>query len=120
MRSAPPDAAMLREIVLSTLRNLTLLDHWIDAFTGERHLDHRTRWALRIGSYIVVIITLAIMLHIFIKGAPVAFQSKWPFVNTKFLTELPATLHVIEDQQGNHVETDVNGADAIKKKLGDN
>jgi len=41
-------------------------------------------------------------------------------VNTQFLTELPATLHVIEDQQGNHIETDVNGADAVKKKLGDN
>ncbi len=88
--------------------------------SGIQQRETAARWALRIGSYIVVIITLAIMLHIFVKGAPVVFQSKWPFVNTQFLTELPATLHVIEDQQGNHIETDVNGADAIKKKLGDN
>lgn len=54
-----PDAAMLREIVLSTLRNLTLLDHWIDAFTGERHLDHRTRWALRIGICQIVLIGIS-------------------------------------------------------------
>ena len=63
--------------------------------SGIQKRETAARWALRIGSYIVVLTTLAIMLHIFIKGAPVAFQSKWPFVNTKFLTELPATLHVI-------------------------
>jgi phosphate transport system permease protein len=88
--------------------------------SGIQKRETAARWALRVGSYIVVIITLAIMLHIFIKGAPVTFQSKWPFVNTQFLTELPSQLHVIEDKQGNHYETDVNGADAIKKQLGDN
>lgn len=45
----PPDAPFLHHISLSVLRNLTLLDHWIDAFSGGRHLDHRTRWVLRIG-----------------------------------------------------------------------
>lgn len=54
-----PDAAMLREIVLSTLRNLTLIDHWIDDFTGSRHLDHRTRWALRIGLCQIVLIGIS-------------------------------------------------------------
>ena len=88
--------------------------------SGIQKRETAARWALRAGSYIVVIITLAIMLHIFIKGAPVTFQSKWPFVNTQFLTELPSQLHVIEDKQGNHYETGVNGADAIKKQLGDN
>jgi 16S rRNA (cytosine967-C5)-methyltransferase len=44
-----PDAAMVREIVLRTLRSLTLLDHWIDHLTGSKHLDHRTRWAVRVG-----------------------------------------------------------------------
>jgi hypothetical protein len=57
--------------------------------SGIQKRETAARWALRVGSYIVVIITLAIMLHIFIKGAPVTFQSKWPFVNTQFLTELP-------------------------------
>jgi phosphate transport system permease protein len=88
--------------------------------SGIQKRETAARWALRVGSYIVVIITLAIMLHICIKGAPVTFQSKWPFVNTQFLTELPSQLHVIEDKQGNHYETGVNGADAIKKQLGDN
>ena len=44
-----PDAAFLREIVLTTLRNLSLLDHWIDVLTESKHLDHRCRWGLRIG-----------------------------------------------------------------------
>jgi 16S rRNA (cytosine967-C5)-methyltransferase len=44
-----PDAAFLREIVLTTLRNLSLIDHWIDVLTEDKHLDHRCRWGLRIG-----------------------------------------------------------------------
>lgn len=44
-----PDAAFLRDIVLTTLRNLSLLDHWIGVLTGRKHLDHRSRWGLRIG-----------------------------------------------------------------------
>lgn len=44
-----PNAAFLHDIVLTTLRNLSLLDHWISHLTGNRHLDHRTRWVLRIG-----------------------------------------------------------------------
>ena len=44
-----PNAAFLHDIVLTSLRNLTLLDHWTDYLTGNKHLDHRTRWLLRIG-----------------------------------------------------------------------
>lgn len=44
-----PDAAFLRDIVLTTLRNLSLLDHWIGVLTENKHLDHRSRWGLRIG-----------------------------------------------------------------------
>lgn len=44
-----PDAAFLRDIVLTTLRNLSLLDHWIAVLTDNKHLDHRSRWGLRIG-----------------------------------------------------------------------
>ena len=78
------------------------------------------RWLLRVGTLFVVTVTIAIVLHIVIKGAPVAFRSEWPFMNVKFLTELPATLHVIQDNQGHIIETDVNGADAVKKQLGTN
>ncbi len=44
-----PNAAFLHDIVLTTLRNLSLLDHWIGHLTSGRHLDHRTRWVLRVG-----------------------------------------------------------------------
>lgn len=44
-----PNAAFLHDIVLTTLRNLNLLDHWADRLTEGKHLDHRTRWLLRIG-----------------------------------------------------------------------
>lgn len=43
------DAAFLRDIVLTTLRNLSLLDHWVAVLTENKHLDHRSRWGLRIG-----------------------------------------------------------------------
>ncbi|MBE2285757.1 MAG: methyltransferase domain-containing protein [Prosthecobacter sp.] len=46
---AGSDAAFLRDIVLTTLRNLSLLDHWIAVLTDNKHLDHRSRWGLRIG-----------------------------------------------------------------------
>jgi 16S rRNA (cytosine967-C5)-methyltransferase len=46
---SPPNAAFLHDIVFTTLRNLTLLDHWADLMTDGKHLDHRTRWLLRIG-----------------------------------------------------------------------
>ncbi len=78
------------------------------------------RWLLRIGTLFVVSVTLAIVLHIVVKGTPVAFRNEWPFINVRFLTELPATLHVIQDNQGHIIETDVNGADAVKKQLGAN
>lgn len=44
-----PNAAFLHDIVLTTLRNLSLLDHWVGHLTQGRHLDHRTRWVLRVG-----------------------------------------------------------------------
>lgn len=46
---SPPNAAFLHDIVFTTLRNLSLLDFWADHLTGGKHLDHRTRWLLRIG-----------------------------------------------------------------------
>jgi 16S rRNA (cytosine967-C5)-methyltransferase len=44
-----PNAAFLHDIVLTSLRNLSLLDHWADILTDGKHLDHRTRWLVRIG-----------------------------------------------------------------------
>lgn len=46
---SPPNAAFLHDIVFTSLRNLSLLDFWADHLTDGKHLDHRTRWLLRIG-----------------------------------------------------------------------
>ncbi len=54
-----PDTAFLRDIVLTTLRNLSLLDHWIDVITEGKHLDHRSRWGLRIGLCQVLILKVS-------------------------------------------------------------
>jgi phosphate transport system permease protein len=88
--------------------------------TSARRHETAVRWALRLSTLLIVAVTMAIVGHIFIKGAPITFRSEFPFVNVKFLTELPGTLHVIYDKQGKATETDVNGADGIKKQLGTN
>lgn len=44
-----PNAAFLHDIVLTTLRNISLLDHWTAHLTDNKHLDHRTNWLARIG-----------------------------------------------------------------------
>lgn len=54
-----PDAAFLRDIVLTTLRNLSLLDHWIAVLTENKHLDHRSRWGLRIGLCQILILKVS-------------------------------------------------------------
>jgi phosphate transport system permease protein len=96
----------------------------INPFAGDKTTAQRrettVRWLLRLSTLLIVAVTVSIVAHIFIKGAPITFRSEFPFVNVKFLTELPGTLHVIYDKQGKATETDVNGADAIKKQLGAN
>lgn len=77
------------------------------------------RWILRLGTFFVMLVTLCILLHITVKGGPVAFQSEWPFINAKFLTELPSTLHVIEDTEGHTIKVDAEDADRVKMELGD-
>jgi phosphate transport system permease protein len=90
-----------------------------DKTTAQRR-ETTVRWLLRLSTLLIVAVTVSIVAHIFIKGAPITFRSEFPFVNVKFLTELPGTLHVIYDKQGKATETDVNGVDAIKKQLGAN
>jgi len=77
------------------------------------------RWILRLGTFFIVLVTVGILAHIMVKGAPVVFRSTWPFVNVQFLTKLPSTLHVIEDVKGNKVEVDVDRADQVKAQLGE-
>jgi phosphate transport system permease protein len=96
----------------------------LNPFAGDQTSVQRretfVRWLLRLSTALIVAVTIAIVAHIVLKGAPITFRTEFPFVNVQFLSELPATLHVITDKQGQVTETDVNGADAIKKQLGEN
>jgi 16S rRNA (cytosine967-C5)-methyltransferase len=54
-----PDRAFLQDLVLSTLRHLSLLDHWIAQLCPNPKLDHRTRWLLRLGLCQLLILRVA-------------------------------------------------------------
>lgn len=96
----------------------------INPFARRRsHRETRemfVRGTLRVGTYIILLVTAAIFLHIIIKGAPIVFSAKAPFVNTEFLSKLPETKHVLQDRQGNFHETNPAGVDILKAQLGDN
>ncbi len=80
--------------------------------TRIQRRETAARWALRLGSYTVVFLTVAIFLFITYKGLPHATKPG-------FLTELTSTLHVIETKSGEIIQTGPAEADAIKQKLGD-
>ncbi|MBL9183886.1 MAG: phosphate ABC transporter permease PstA [Verrucomicrobiaceae bacterium] len=80
--------------------------------TRIQRRETAARWALRMGSYTVVFLTVAIFLFITIKGLPHATKPG-------FLTELTSTLHVIETKSGEIIQTGPADADAIKQKLGE-
>ena len=80
--------------------------------TRIQRRETAARWALRMGSYTVVFLTVAIFLFITYKGLPHATKPG-------FLTELTSTLHVIETKSGEVIQTGPAEADAIKQKLGD-
>ena len=80
--------------------------------TRIQRRETAARWALRMGSYTVVFLTVAIFLFITYKGLPHATKPG-------FLTELTSTLHVIETKSGEFIQTGPAEADAIKKQLGE-
>ncbi|MBE7495386.1 MAG: phosphate ABC transporter permease PstA [Verrucomicrobiaceae bacterium] len=85
-------------------------------FAGDHSSIQRretaARWLLRLGSYVVVLTTVAIFAFITVKGLPHA-------VKPGFLTELTSTLHVIESKDGKVFKTNPVEADVIKKRLGE-
>lgn len=81
--------------------------------TSIQRRETAARWLLRMGSYLVVLTTVAIFGFISVKGLPHA-------VKPGFLTELTSTLHVIESKDGQVFKTNPVEADAIKKRLGEN
>ena len=80
--------------------------------TRIQRRETAARWVLRMGSYTVVFLTVAIFLFITYKGLPHATKPG-------FLTELTSTLHVIETKSGEFIQTGPAEADAIKKQLGE-
>ena len=80
--------------------------------TRIQRRETAARWALRMGSYTVVFLTVAIFLFITYRGLPHATKPG-------FLTELTSTLHVIETKSGEFIQTGPAEADAIKKQLGE-
>jgi phosphate transport system permease protein len=80
--------------------------------TRIQRRETAARWALRMGSYTVVFLTVSIFLFITFKCLPHATKPG-------FLTELTSTLHVIESKSGEIIQTGPAQADAMKQKLGD-
>lgn len=74
--------------------------------TPSRHADRRaSRERLlavlfRLLTYAILACAMGIFLGVVIRGAPVIFQAQAPFINTDFFTQLPETLVVYEDAQG--------------------
>ncbi len=56
---SPADAALLHNIVLAVIRNLSLLDRWTASLSSGRHLDHRARDLLRTGLAQLLLIDIA-------------------------------------------------------------
>lgn len=108
--------------------------------TNRETYEFLWKQVLRLSTYTVIAAIALVFGFIIFKGLPVimpvvkthaywvgpiplpyaTLDTKAPLLNTKFLTELPETLHVLEDKQGNKYETDPKGSDVIKAKLGDN
>lgn len=57
-------------------------------------VQRRMFWLFRIATYSILFCAGLIFADIFFKGAGHVFSSSFPFVNVKFLTERPQTLHV--------------------------
>jgi phosphate transport system permease protein len=63
-------------------------------------------WLLRASTYFVLACAACIFVDIAVKGAPVVFRARPPFINLDFLTKSPETLNVFE-------------LDGKKQKMGD-
>lgn len=53
------DTALLQTLVLGVLRNISLLDHWLDQACENKHLEDRIHWLLRLGAAQLLILEIA-------------------------------------------------------------
>jgi phosphate transport system permease protein len=69
----------------------------------SRVWENSAKWLFRLATYLVLGCGAAVLGTIVIKGSPMVFQSKAPFINTHFLFDAPESLYVF-DYEGRHYE----------------
>lgn len=74
-----------------------------------KRIELGASWGLRVATYFILLCAFYIFGDIFVKGAPVVFQSEFPFINTEFFSRSPETLVVFETGDG--VEQQMGFAD---------
>ncbi|MAS94128.1 MAG: phosphate ABC transporter, permease protein PstA [Verrucomicrobiales bacterium] len=77
--------------------------------------DGFIRTLLRLATYFILACAGFIFADIIIKGAPVVFESSFPFVNTKFFTESPETLVVFDTADGESHQLDFSDYSQFKR-----
>ena len=83
--------------------------------TQKHRRDPYIVQGMRGAAFIILGVTAAIFLYIIWKGAPVVLGKG----GSEFLTELPKTLHVLTDNEGNVYTAPEDKTDALKAELGD-
>lgn len=68
--------------------------------TPLKRRDTAVSFVLRVATYFILACAAFIFLDIIRKGAPVVFETAFPFVNTKFFTDSPETLMTFETEDG--------------------
>ncbi|MDX6766697.1 MAG: phosphate ABC transporter permease PstA [Candidatus Methylacidiphilales bacterium] len=68
--------------------------------TSAKIRETLAKWVLRLGTYLVLAAATYIFLDITIKGGREMIVPEFPFINIKFLTESPETLHILKFNDG--------------------
>ncbi|MEM6916230.1 MAG: PstA family ABC transporter permease [Verrucomicrobiota bacterium] len=74
--------------------------------TPLKRRDAAVSFILRAATYFILACAAFIFLDIIRKGAPVVFETEFPFVNTKFFSESPQTLMTFETEDGSYYKMD--------------
>jgi phosphate transport system permease protein len=64
--------------------------------TASRRNEKLAFTAFRMATYAIVAAATLMFTVIFVKGAPTVFSSRFPFINTEFLSASPETLHTFQ------------------------
>ncbi|MEM7383937.1 MAG: phosphate ABC transporter permease PstA [Verrucomicrobiota bacterium] len=75
----------------------------------------RIKVGLKLITYLILACAAFIFLDVIFKGAPVVFQSKFPFINTEFFTSSPETLVVYEDEEGAILQSSATDFEAFRQ-----